>query len=211
MKNVVGVYRTPLVEVSTRCVFTNTTPVGPIAAPGGRKATTTWSGWSTRPRARWASTGSELRRRNHIRPEQMPYKAPSGMPTTAATSPRPGQGAGAGRLGRLRGAAGREPRAGEAARARHRPVSGSDGAADQEMGGIRFDQDGDVTISPGTLDYGQGHGRRSRRCWWTGSASRSTGSGCAGRQRLAGRRRRHRRVALDDGERRRASSSAARW
>ena len=34
VKNVVGVYRTPLVEVSTRCVFTNTTPVGAYRGAG---------------------------------------------------------------------------------------------------------------------------------------------------------------------------------
>ena len=45
VKNVQSVYRTPLIEVSTKCVFTNTTPrLAPIAAPAGRKATTTWSG-----------------------------------------------------------------------------------------------------------------------------------------------------------------------
>ena len=32
------------------------------------------------------------------------------------------------------------------------------------MGGIRFEPDGDVTIVTGTLDYGQGHARPSRRC-----------------------------------------------
>ena len=31
------------------------------------------------------------------------------------------------------------------------------GAAGREMGGIRFETDGDVTIITGTLDYGQGH------------------------------------------------------
>ena len=31
------------------------------------------------------------------------------------------------------------------------------GPPSQEMGGIRFEPDGDVTIITGTLDYGQGH------------------------------------------------------
>ena len=44
VKNVQSVYRTPLIEVSTKCVFTNTTPSAPIAAPAGPRATTTWSG-----------------------------------------------------------------------------------------------------------------------------------------------------------------------
>jgi len=41
-----------------------------------------------------------------------------------------------------------------------------------EMGGIRFEPDGNVTIITGTLDYGQGH-------WTTRlSAFRSTASDC---------------------------------
>ena len=43
VKNVQGVYRTPLIEVSTKCVFTNTRTSRPIAVPAGRRATTTWS------------------------------------------------------------------------------------------------------------------------------------------------------------------------
>ena len=34
VKNVIGVYRTPLVEVATKCVVTNTTPVGPYRGAG---------------------------------------------------------------------------------------------------------------------------------------------------------------------------------
>ncbi len=43
-KNVVGVYRTPLVEVTSHACSPTPRPWAPIAAPGGRRATTTWSG-----------------------------------------------------------------------------------------------------------------------------------------------------------------------
>src|SRR5271166_5971749 len=33
-KNIIGVYATPLLEVSSKCVFTNTTPVGPYRGAG---------------------------------------------------------------------------------------------------------------------------------------------------------------------------------
>ena len=44
VRNVISLYRTPVMEVSTKCVFTNTTHRLPIAAPDGPRATTTWSG-----------------------------------------------------------------------------------------------------------------------------------------------------------------------
>ena len=45
MKNVQSMYRTPLIEVSSKCVFTNTSQIGPpTAAPAGPKATILWSG-----------------------------------------------------------------------------------------------------------------------------------------------------------------------
>ena len=68
----------------------------------------------------------------------------------------------------------------------------------KEMGGIRFEADGDVTIITGTLDYGQGHAapfaqvlsRQARH-------SVRAHPPAAGRQRPTDRRRRHRRLALD--------------
>lgn len=42
-KNAIGMYRTPLIEVSTVCAVTNTVPVGAYRGPAALKATTTWS------------------------------------------------------------------------------------------------------------------------------------------------------------------------
>ena len=57
VKNMIGVYRTPLIEVATKIVVTNTL-WEPIGAPGGPRAITIWNVWSTtrRPRSGW--TGS---------------------------------------------------------------------------------------------------------------------------------------------------------
>ena len=44
VQNVASLYRTPLLEVKTKGVFTNTTHLSPIAAPDAPRATTTWSG-----------------------------------------------------------------------------------------------------------------------------------------------------------------------
>ncbi len=58
VKNVIGVYATPLVEVAAAACSPTPPRSARIAAPGGRRATTTWSAWSTRPRRKWGSTGS---------------------------------------------------------------------------------------------------------------------------------------------------------
>ncbi len=45
VRNAISLYQTPLMEVNTKCVFTNTTLVSrPIAAPVAPRATITWSG-----------------------------------------------------------------------------------------------------------------------------------------------------------------------
>jgi carbon-monoxide dehydrogenase large subunit len=100
----------------------------------------------------------ELRRRNHIRPDAFPYKAASGSVydsgdfTTvlekaleaADWDGLAARRAEAKRRGRLRGIG-----IGNYLEVTAPPT--------QEMGGIRFNADGTVTIVTGTLDYGQGH------------------------------------------------------
>lgn len=56
VKNTIGVYKTPLLEVATRLSSPILSRSAPIAASVGRKAITTWSAWSTPPAPRWAST-----------------------------------------------------------------------------------------------------------------------------------------------------------
>ena len=100
----------------------------------------------------------ELRRRNHIRPDELPYKAPSDMTYDS--------GAFTEILDRAVAAsdwAGYEARKADS-RARGRLRGRGIGQylevtapAQNEMGGIRFEGDGTVTIVTGTLDYGQGH------------------------------------------------------
>jgi hypothetical protein len=55
VKNIIGVYRTPLIQVSTKCLFTNTIPAGAYRGAGRPKATTTWNAWWRRPRPKWES------------------------------------------------------------------------------------------------------------------------------------------------------------
>ena len=137
-KNTVGVYRTPLIEVSTKCVFTNTTPVGGLSRrrPARGQLLHGAAGRHAPPREMGIDR-VELRRRNHIQPSEMPYKAPNGSrPMTAAISPTLlEQGAGARRLGGLRGSASaRAKKRGKLRGRRHRQLSRTHRAAGQRDG-----------------------------------------------------------------------------
>ncbi|MDQ4061645.1 MAG: xanthine dehydrogenase family protein molybdopterin-binding subunit [Pseudomonadota bacterium] len=158
VKNVVSVYRTPLVEVSTKCVFTNTTPVSAYRGAGRPEANYIMERLIDTAAAELGIDPVELRRRNHIRPDEIPYQAPSGMTYDSGDFTAV--------LDRALASAdwdGYERRKAES-RARGRLRGRGIGSylevtapPNKEMGGIRFEADGTVTIITGTLDYGQGH------------------------------------------------------
>ena len=100
----------------------------------------------------------ELRRRNHIPPEAMPYKAPNG--TTYDSGDFTNLLNEALQLADWNGFAERKEESRARGRLRGRGISDYlelTGPPGREMGGIRFEPNGDVTIITGTLDYGQGH------------------------------------------------------
>ena len=78
VRNTLGVYKTPLIEVSTKCVFTNTTPVGAYRGAGRPEANYYMERLVDTAAAEMGIDRIELRRRNHIPPEAMPYKSPNG-------------------------------------------------------------------------------------------------------------------------------------
>ena len=78
VRNTLGVYKTPLIEVSTKCVFTNTTPVGAYRGAGRPEANYYMERLVDAAAAEMGIDRVELRRRNHIPPDAMPYKAPNG-------------------------------------------------------------------------------------------------------------------------------------
>ncbi|MDR3523514.1 MAG: xanthine dehydrogenase family protein molybdopterin-binding subunit [Acetobacteraceae bacterium] len=158
VKNVIGVYRTPLVEVSTRCMFTNTTPVGPYRGAGRPEGNYYMERLVETAAREMGIDAVELRRRNHILPEMIPYKAPSSMEYDSGDFPAlldraliendwdnyATRKADSARRGKMRGRG----------IGQYLEVTAP---ANNEMGGIRFEADGSVTIVTGTLDYGQGH------------------------------------------------------
>jgi carbon-monoxide dehydrogenase large subunit len=158
VRNTLGVYKTPLIEVSTRCVFTNTTPVGAYRGAGRPEANYYMERLVETAAAELGIDRVELRRRNHIPPEAMPYQAPNG--TTYDSGEFTNLLNKAVALADWDGFAARKEASRARGRLRGRGISDYlelTGPPGREMGGIRFEPNGDVTIITGTLDYGQGH------------------------------------------------------
>ena len=158
VKNVIGVYRTPLVEVISRSMFTNTTPVGAYRGAGRPEGNYYMERLVDTAAREMGIDRVELRRRNHILPEQMPYSAPSTMVYDSGDFPA--------LLEEALAAADWDGFAARRAESRRRGKRRGIGIghylevtapANKEMGAISFDEDGGVTITTGTLDYGQGH------------------------------------------------------
>jgi carbon-monoxide dehydrogenase large subunit len=158
VKNTVGGYATPLIEVATKCVFTNTTPVGPYRGAGRPESNYYMERLVDAATAQTGIDRIELRKRNHIRPDQLPYKAASGMTYDSGEFSALLDHALAAADWRSYGR--RQEDSLARGRLRGRGIGGFlevTGAPSKEMAGIRFEADGTVTIVTGTLDYGQGH------------------------------------------------------
>ena len=156
VRNVTSVYRTPLLEVSTKAVLTNTTPVSAYRGAGRPEANYYMERLIDTAAREMGIDRFELRRRNHVPPEAIPYKAASGMTYDSGDFGRLFESA-------MKNIEGFEKRKAESkARGKLRglgmgcylEVTAPPG---KEMGGIRFEGDQSVTMITGTLDYGQGH------------------------------------------------------
>jgi carbon-monoxide dehydrogenase large subunit len=158
VKNLISVYRTPTIDINTKCVFTNTSPIGPYRGAGRPEANYYIERLLDNAAREMGIDRLEIRRRNQIQADQIPYKAPSGMTYDSGDFPAVFEKAVA--FSDWDGFAARK--AESAARGKLRGLGMSDylevtGPPGKEMGGIRFEKDGLVTIITGTLDYGQGH------------------------------------------------------
>ena len=158
LKNVVSVYRTPLVEVSVKCAFTNTTFLGPYRGAGRPDANYLMERLIDTAAAEMGIDPVRIRQRNHIRPSQIPYKAPSAMIYDSGDFPA--VLADALDLADWKGFKARQRDSKKRGKLRGRGIGSYlevTAPPNKEMGGIRFEEDGTVTIVTGTLDYGQGH------------------------------------------------------
>lgn len=158
VKNVTSVYRTPLLEVATKNVFTNTVPIGAYRGAGRPESNYLMERLIEEAAAETGRDARALRRLNHVRPEEMPYKAASGQVYDSGHFTAV--------LDRALALADWDGFALRRAESRARGMLRGQGVGqylegtsppNKEMGGLRFEPDGTVTIITGTLDYGQGH------------------------------------------------------
>ncbi len=157
-KNVVGTYRTPAVSAAIKCYLTNAVPVGAYRGAGRPEGNYIMERLIDLAAHETGRDPVALRRLNHIRPDQIPYTTPvdtvydSGEFTAlldraiaaADWDGFPARKSESASRGKLRGRG-----IGQYLEVTAPPQN--------EMGGIRFEEDGTVTIVTGTLDYGQGH------------------------------------------------------
>src|SRR6185436_15908809 len=155
VRNVCGVYKVPLLEVSTQAMLTNTTPVSADRGAGGPEAHYYMERLIDEAAREMGIDRFELRRRNHVKPGQIPYKNAAQMTVDSGDFGAVFERA-------LKLADGFEKRKAESrARGKLRGLGlGSymevTAPPNKEMGGIRFENHGGVTLISGTLDYGQG-------------------------------------------------------
>jgi carbon-monoxide dehydrogenase large subunit len=158
VRNVASVYRTPLLEVSTKCVLTNTTYVSPYRGAGRPEGNYFMERLIDYAAAQIGIDRVELRRRNQIRPRELPYKAASGQLYDSGDFPailkRALELADWKGFGKRRRESKKRGKLRGIGLGCYLEVTAP---ANKEMGGIRFEPDGGVTIVTGTLDYGQGH------------------------------------------------------
>jgi aerobic carbon-monoxide dehydrogenase large subunit len=157
-KNLPSLYRTPRIAIWSRCVFTNTTPTGPYRGAGRPEANYYMERLIDAAARETGRDPAALRRQNMIPADALPYTAPSGLEydsgdfaavLDACLDKADWHGfdqrrRSSAQRGRLRGRG----------LACYLEVTAPPG---KEMGGIRFEPAGRVTVITGTLDYGQGH------------------------------------------------------
>lgn len=157
-RNTQSVYRTPLIEVHSRAVVTNTAPVGPYRGAGRPEGNYFMERLIDTAAREMGIDGVTLRKRNHIPVKALPYAAASGMTYDSGDFPA--------MLETALAAADWSGFARRKAESRRRGLLRGRGigqflevtaAAGKELGGIRFDADGGVTILSGTFDFGVSH------------------------------------------------------
>jgi carbon-monoxide dehydrogenase large subunit len=157
-KNLASVYRTPLMTVDIKTVLTNTTLMGAYRGAGRPEANYYMERLIDRAADEMGLNRLSLRKRNFIKPAQMPFAASSGVTYDSGDfqgvfnkaleisdhanfARRKKESR---KRGRLRGVA----------VGSYLEVTAPPGV---ELGKIVFEADGSVRLITGTLDYGQGH------------------------------------------------------
>ena len=157
-KNLASVYRTPLLSVDIKVVLTNTTLMGAYRGAGRPEANYYMERLIDRAADEMGINRVTLRKRNFIKPAQLPFPAASGVTYDS---------------GDFQGVLTKALELSDYANfARRKKESRKDGKLrgiavgcylevtappSGELGKITFEPDGSVKLTTGTLDYGQGH------------------------------------------------------
>jgi aerobic carbon-monoxide dehydrogenase large subunit len=157
-KNLASVYRTPLMSVDIKTVLTNTTLMGAYRGAGRPEANYFMERLIDRAADEMGIDRLTLRKRNFIKPAQMPFAASSGV--TYDSGDFHGVFSKALEISDHAGFAKRKKESRKRGLLRgiaigcYLEVTAPPGA---ELGKIVFEDDGSVRLITGTLDYGQGH------------------------------------------------------
>jgi carbon-monoxide dehydrogenase large subunit len=158
VKNVQGMYRTPLIEVSSKCVFTNTSHVSAYRGAGRPEGNYYMERLVDAAAAEMGIDRIALRKRNQISPRDLPYKTASGgtydSGDFAALTKQAFELADGKNFTRRK----RESRK----RGKLRGLGIGNflevtAPPSKELADIKFNTDGTVTLATGTLDFGMGH------------------------------------------------------
>jgi carbon-monoxide dehydrogenase large subunit len=157
-KNISSVYRTPLLSVDIKTVLTNTTLMGAYRGAGRPEANYFMERLIDRAADEMGINRLTLRKRNFIKPAQMPFAASSGV--TYDSGDFLGVFSKALEISDYAGFARRKKESRKRGKLRgiavgsYLEVTAPPGV---ELGKIVFEDDGSVKLITGTLDYGQGH------------------------------------------------------
>src|SRR5216683_731618 len=157
-KNLASVYRTPLMSVDIKTVLTNTTLMGAYRGAGRPEANYFMERLIDRAADEMGMNRLTLRKRNFIKPAQMPFAASSGV--TYDSGDFQGVFNKALEISDHAGFAKRKKESRKRGKLRgiavgsYLEVTAPPGV---ELGKIVFEDDGSVRLTTGTLDYGQGH------------------------------------------------------
>ena len=88
-----GVYTTPAIHCEVKVRLHQHVPVDAIAAPGGPRRPSSWSGWSMSRRCEMGIDRAEIRRRNMIPRTPIPYQTPVMVQYDSGDPRLPRQGA----------------------------------------------------------------------------------------------------------------------
>ena len=157
-RNFPGLYRVPKMHARTWAMFTNTTPIGAYRGAGRPEGVYYMERMMDTAARELGLDRVEIRRRNMITPAEIPYDAVSELTYDSGDFPAvlddglakadwdgfAGRRKASEANGRLRGLG----------LACYLEVTGPPAT---EMGGLRFEEDGTVTMISGSLNYGQGH------------------------------------------------------